>query len=114
MKKIFRKFGKTAANYNWYFIFSEKNFDATVLFQMDFEPSPEAARRAEAKRDARDRMINKKIAELFVKTKGEKPAFESLEWTMRNTSLTCAFAARVQKPRLSKNNSRLMFSNKTT
>ena len=78
MKKIFRKFGKTAANYNWYFIFSEKNFDATVLFQMDFEPSPEAARRAEAKRDARDRMINKKIAELFVKTEGKKPAFESL------------------------------------
>ena len=47
---------------------------------MDFKPSldPEAARRAKAAKDAQERMINKKIAKLFVKTRGEKPAFESL------------------------------------
>jgi len=70
----------TAANYYLVFFFSEKNFDATVLFQMDFKPplDPEAERKAEAERDARDRRMNREIAMLFVETQGKKPAFESL------------------------------------
>lgn len=46
---------------------------------MDFQPMlPEDERKAEAARDARDREMNRKIAELFVETGGKKPVFESL------------------------------------
>lgn len=36
-------------------------------------------REREAERDAKDRRLNKAIADVFVQTGGKKPAFESLE-----------------------------------